>query len=172
MKFERLTEDGRLWAVVYDGDEGNIFDIAFDKWTDVFWLREFFTKHKCDLAEWFHITDVDAAIFDTVDEAEELECLILDLAPENDLDKLFRPLVNLASPESVLSKEKAKGVSYRHSSWLRLYAIRLQSERYIITGGAIKLTPTMEEREHTLHELVNLNIVRDHLLSLGITDYD
>ena len=42
------------------------------------------------------------------------------------------------------------------------------SGRYIITGGAIKLTATMQEREHTLEELHKLNKVRYN----GFEDYD
>ena len=41
---------------------------------------------------------------------------------------------------------------------------------YIITGGAIKLTATMQEREHTLRELYRLNNVRDFLIDKGIID--
>ena len=48
----------------------------------------------------------------------------------------------------------------------------LENGRYIITGGAIKLTATMQEREHTLTELTKLNKVRDYLMSLGIFDYN
>ena len=29
MEFERLTADGRLWAVKYDGDKTNVFDEVF-----------------------------------------------------------------------------------------------------------------------------------------------
>lgn len=72
---------------------------------------------------------------------------------------------------SALGREKVKGRYRTHVSWLRLYAIRLESGRYIITGGAIKLTATMREREHTLTELTRLNKVRDYLISLGIFDY-
>ena len=172
MKFERLTDDARLWAVVYDGEEQNVFDKVFDSWTDVVWLRTFFKNNMEDLASYFHITDLDVAIFDTVDDACTLECLMLDITPEANLDLLFRPLSNYSPYNELLSKEKAKGAFRKHSSWLRLYAIRLQSGRYIITGGAIKLTATMEEREHTLNELKNLNLVRNYLISLGIADYD
>ncbi len=53
-----------------------------------------------------------------------------------------------------LGKEKARPEQQsRHASWLRLYAIKLEPGCYVITGGAIKLTRTMEEREHTLKEL-------------------
>ena len=44
------------------------------------------------------------------------------------------------------------------------------SSRYIVTGGAIKLTATMQEREHTLEELKKMEMVRNYLLSEGIVD--
>ena len=77
------------------------------------------------------------------------------------MDELFRPLENTRLSEVLLGREK-----------VRLYAIRLESGRYIITGGAIKLTATMQEREHTLEELNKLNRVRDYLISLGVFDYN
>lgn len=171
MDFERILENGRLWAVVYEKDGMNILDKVFTQWNDFQWLREFFTKHAEDLSSYFHITDIDKAIFETVDDANDLECLILDLKPNANLDELFRPLVNTSAAEMVLSQEKAKGRGNKHKSWLRLYAIRLESGRFIITGGAIKLTHFMQDREHTLFELNRLNKVRDYLISLGIFDY-
>ncbi len=172
MRFERILENGKLWAVVYDGDNVNALEKVFTQWNDYEWLREFFTLHLDDLASFFHITNIDRAIFDTVDEANDLECLIMDIEPDANLDKLFRPLENTRISEVLLGREKAKGRGLTHSSWLRLYAIRLQSGRYIITGGAIKLTATMQERKHTLDELNRLNIVRNFLISIGVFDYD
>ena len=73
----------------------------------------------------------------------------------------------------LLGKEKAKGEGVRnHPSWLRLYAIRFEPNSYLITGGAIKLTRTMQEREHTLNELQRLEMVRNMLISEGVTDLD
>ena len=172
MRFERILENGRLWAVMYDGDNENILAKVFTQWNDYEWLRAFFTHHMKDLANYFHITDIDRAVFDTVEDANDMECLIMDLDPDVNLDELFRPLENTRLSEALLGREKAKGRHKTHASWLRLYAIRLESGRYIITGGAIKLTATMSEREHTLEELHRLNIVRNHLISLGIFDYN
>ena len=172
MKFERLTEDGRLWATVYDEETENVFDSTFEKWFDVAWLKSFFESNADDLASFFHITNIDQAVFDTLDDATELHCLILDLSPDTELDHLFRPLENWRAGEALLSRERAKGHHFEHPSWLRLYAIRLESNRYIITGGAIKLTATMKERTHTLHELERQNRVRDFLIAEGIIDYN
>ena len=40
-----------------------------------------------------------------------------------------------------------------------IYAIKLEPGIYVITGGAIKLTRTMQEREHTLRELAKMEKV-------------
>jgi hypothetical protein len=55
---------------------------------------------------------------------------------------------------------------------LRVYAIRLSTGAYIITGGAIKLTLRMDEREHTRLELEKIERVRNFLLSEHIIDDD
>lgn len=73
----------------------------------------------------------------------------------------------------LLGKEKARlRDTPRHASWLRIYAIKLDPGIYIITGGAIKLTRTMQEREHTLVELARMENVRKYLLENDITDMD
>ena len=60
----------------------------------------------------------------------------------------------------------------QHASWLRIYAIKLEPGCYIITGGAIKLTRTMQEREHTLNELNKMEQVRNFLISNQAIDAD
>lgn len=73
----------------------------------------------------------------------------------------------------LLGKEKARIKDRpRHVSWLRLYAIKLEPGCYIITGGAIKLTHTMQEREHTLAELVKMEQVRNYLIANKAIDTD
>ena len=95
----------------------------------------------------------------------------MDISPETDLSKIFRPLDNNQASDVMLQKEKARlKRKYGHSSWLRLYAIKLIQGNYIITGGAIKLTATMQEREHTRQELVKIDKVRRYLMEEGIID--
>lgn len=53
---------------------------------------------------------------------------------------------------------------------MRIYAIKLAAGIYIIAGGAIKLTATMQEREHTLLELQKMEKVRRFLLEENIVD--
>lgn len=47
--------------------------------------------------------------------------------------------------------------------WLVKVALK-EPGIYVITGGAIKLTCTMQEREHTLQELTKMEMVRFNLL--------
>ncbi len=102
-----------------------------------------------------------------------MQCLILDISPDADLDLLFRPLENDRTSEILLGKEKAQIKNRpQHASWLRIYAIKLEPGCYIITGGAIKLTRTMREREHTLTELTKMEEVRNYLLNGGAIDAD
>ena len=73
----------------------------------------------------------------------------------------------------ILGKEKARIKDRnQHASWLRIYAIKLEPGCYIITGGAIKLTRTMQERTHTLEELNKMEAVRNFLIEGRVIDAD
>ena len=169
--FDDITEDGRLWAVRYEGEDDNALYNLFEQWNDVAWLRSFFKENINDLSSYFKITDLNQAIIDTIEDSEKLQCVIMDISPDADLDAIFRPLENSRVADVTLGKEKARlRQRMRHSSWLRIYAIKLASGVYIITGGAIKLTATMMEREHTRLELTKMEMVRQFLFSEGIID--
>lgn len=173
MTFDQITDNEKLWAVRYDDCLDNVLDSIFGQWNDVVWLRNFFKANLEDLTSYFKITDVNQAIYDTIDDSERLQCLIMDISPEADLDKLFRPLDNSRTSEMILGKEKARlRDTQKHASWLRIYAIKLEPGIYVITGGAIKLTRTMQEREHTLVELARMEKVRRYMLDNNIIDKD
>lgn len=53
MTFERIVDDGRLWAVRYDGKEINCFEELFGHWYDMQWLRDFFQNNISDLESFF-----------------------------------------------------------------------------------------------------------------------
>ena len=67
-----------------------------------------------------------------------------------------------------MDKKKAYGVYYR--SWLRMYALKICDDMYLITGGAIKLTDRMDERAHTRIELNKLERCKDFLFEQRIID--
>jgi len=173
MKFDKILENNTLWAIRGDNADDNVLQLLFQHWSDPEWLIDFFMDNMSDLESYFMITDINQAIYDTIEDSERIQCLILDISPDADLDKLFRPLNNSRTSEMLLGKEKAR-IKERpnHASWLRLYAIKLEPGCYIITGGAIKLTRTMQEREHTLRELNKMESVRNFLINEGAIDAD
>ena len=143
MTFDKILDNNTLWAVRYDGVADNALKTLFDQWSDPEWLVDFFLANMTDLEAYFKITDINQAIYDTIDDNQRMQCLILDISPEADLDKLFRPLENSRTSEMLLGKEKA-----------------------------IKLTRTMQEREHTLNELKKMEQVRNYLIRNQAIDAD
>ena len=165
MTFDKIIDDGRLWAVRYDKDKDNALQKILSQWSDAQWLAEFFMQNIDDLISYFKITNVEDAIYQTMEDRDELACIIMDISPDANLDHFFRHLDNFRTRDMLLGKEKGKPHRRR---WLRLYAINLNVGIYIITGGAIKLTRTMQEREHTLQELSKMEKVRNFLINEGV----
>lgn len=126
----------------------------------------FFANNKKDL-EYFHV-DINQAVEDTFEDLDAIEDFIYD---EDDIDSFFQNL-SLNYCESVLQKKKGKLYRQKHQSWVRLYAIKLEPNIYVITGGAIKLTEKMQDRDHTLRELMNLEKCRNFLIEHGVIDND
>ncbi len=174
MKFVRIIENyNHLWAVKSKNNEEDELTELFVKWNNVEYLLDFFTQNFEDLKEFFRVERISQAISDTIDDAEALEELILDFPYTENLDELFKPLDVTDTRASELSREKARNWNReRHASWLRVYAIRLEPNVYIVTGGAIKLTRTMQEREHTIIELEKLNSCKEFLKANGVFDKD
>ena len=72
-----------------------------------------------------------------------------------------------------MTREKARNWDrLNHASWMRVYAVRVEKNVFIVTGGAIKLTHYMEDRPHTQLELDKLNKCKEFLKENGIFDQD
>lgn len=174
MRFERIIEGkDHLWAVRDMAKPKNELAMLFDTWNDMEYLMQFFIDNFHDLKETFHIERISDAIEDTLDDADQLERLILDIPFTDNLDELFKPLGTIDMSVRELTREKARNWDrIGHASWLRVYAIRLEENVFVITGGAIKLTRTMQERPHTQEQLDKLNHCRQYLISNGVFDAD
>ena len=174
MKFERIIEGkDHLWAVRDMNKPNNELAALFQKWNDAEYLWDFFLENQNDLQEFFHIERISEAVEDTIDDAEQSERLILEIPYAENLDELFIPLSSADMTIRELAREKARNWNRTgHASWLRVYAIRLEKNVFVITGGAIKLTRTMQERSHTQAELDKLNQCRQFLASNGVFDSD
>lgn len=174
MKFVKILDNyDHLWAVKSDDRQFDKLTDLFDKWNNIEYLLGFFTANFDDLKDFFHIERLSDAISDTLEDAADLEELILDFPYTENLDDLFKPLGITDTRMAELSREKARNWNrQRHPSWLRVYAIRLDPNIYVVTGGAIKLTRTMQEREHTQTELNKLNRCKAYLKANNVFDKD
>ncbi len=158
-----------LKAIKYPEEEKDEFARIFELWQDSEYLEDFFETHKADLTSghWKDI-NVNSAIFETYDYAEIFEERLRELSKQSPkrvksgLDKIFKPLHDSQTQVIPLNRSKAK------QDWLRIYALRIESNVYVIIGGAIKLTRTMQEREHTNRELEKMEAVRKFLINHGI----
>lgn len=171
MIFGDITGDRKLWAVYFEGEDGNEFCKMLNNWADVVWLRVFFKENIDGLDAYFKITDIKEAIGDTIKDSERLRYIIMDIFLETDLSKMFRPLDNNQALDVMLQKEKTRlKRKYGHSPRFRLYAIRLIQGNYITARGAIRLTATVQEKEHTRRGLMRIGRVRRYLFEEGIID--
>ncbi len=155
-----------LTAVKYHEEQPDELERLFDLWADPDYLSTFFEENEADLG-YYNLT-IDNAISDTIEEAQLLSDTLFDAVQNEpiELDVLFRNLDNNEVRILSLSKQKAR------RRWLRLYAIRIDSNVYMITGGAIKLCEKMDDRPNTAQELVKLEKCKQYLQQNDVFDID
>jgi len=161
-----------LWAARF-GNEMDELQLLEEMWEDPEQIETFCHNHLEKLKMTFgdDIT-VEKATTEIMEEAQELLELLEDAGMKRDgakLQFLFRPLDNREASlvELQLSKGSAKS-RWRKNPKLRIYAIRIDEDTYVLTGGAIKLTYQMEEAEATREELDKLKNVKRWLKNKGI----
>lgn len=162
-----------LWAVKYPEKEADELTLLFRNWSNFNYLLDFFLSNMEDLNHFFHIQKIEDAINDTVTDSVELQKFILDFPYTENLDGLFHPLSLTDDRVNELTREKARNWNNSlHASWVRIYAIRIEKNVFVVTGGAIKLTPAMQDRPHTQLELDKLNHCKEFLKAQGVFDQD
>jgi hypothetical protein len=174
--------ENSLYSVLFDSELGALddngnnipdfelheFNRLFEFWKDADRLTTFFETHEDDLNDpyWDGIT-VEEAIYKTKKEAKRLRSIILEYAKKGQKDKhynlslIFKPLTD-GKIEKKLEKDKVRVDGPK--SWLRIYAIRIDVNFFMICGGAIKLRKTLNDRDYLLKELEKLEITRNYLL--------
>jgi hypothetical protein len=158
--------DAHLYSFKYAYEEFDELERLFDEWNDIDKLRDFFEENNQDL-KYFQI-QVDEAIIQTKKEAGILRRKLIGLCNSQnpDLDSLFANLDDYETRTLTLAKQKSK------RKWLRLYALRIDTNAFVITGGAIKLILEMKDRSHTAKELDKLEQCRNFLKNEGVFDID
>lgn len=157
-----------LYAFHFPNEGLDELERVFDEWQDPLFLFEFFTDNKDDIKG----ATVEEAVEKTRVEVKKFRRKMLALAKSNphQLNDFFANLYNKEYQLSLLQRQKAK------QSWLRLYALKITQEDkedlYVITGGMIKLTQNMEDRNHGERERTKINQCRDYLRTIGVYDLE
>ena len=168
-----------LYTIKFEDQEQDEFERIMDLWNDTHYLTNFcLLNFDSQLLKFFKIAHVDEFVERIENEAYDLEDLLQEYAlggsssygTNLNLQMLFRPLNNgnYKITELELSKLKLE----KKRPLLRIYAIRLGENAYVITGGAIKLTQTMDEHIETKEELEKINTIKQHLYNQGIKTND
>ena len=150
MKFACIFEN-QLYSFHYDEYNENEYDRNLNQWSNTAYLFEFAKEN--------NIQDIVAFVDEIYYNLEEMEDLIDDIAEtDGQFKRLFIPLKH-SETNKTISLRKGK---INHNR-LRLYAIKLIDELFIITGGAIKMSQRMLDHPGTAGELVKLSTARQYL---------
>lgn len=161
--------DPYLHAVKYDKQVQDELARLFRLWNNAKYLTEYFNKQSKDLT-YYNVSVAEAVRLTRIEINNFRKKLFIILnSKDPNIDTLFSSLNNEEYRREVrLSKQKAKP---NPNYWLRIYALKIQENRYLIIGGAIKLHEKMDE-DATLTELGKFNRVRDYLIAENVIDYD
>ena len=143
------------------------------------YLTEFFETNKYYLkaTTWTKVATPELAVNQVVEEAEWIETTFEKLyenakaGEKPDFDSQFR---NFGGDyDYVLEYRPVKSYGCCNPSLLRVYAIKMANNTYIITGGGIKLGGSIQDSPVLKdHAIQNINSVRSWLWSQGIIDKD
>lgn len=155
-----------LFSVQYEGKEIHEFRRLLTLWNDIEYLRAFLYEHSTDVHTdfWGGIT-IREAVLKIRRDASNLESKLIDLANKGKTNKyetlstLFKPFDDRSTGQADYEKHKTYGIA--KPSMIRLYAIRLKINSFLICGGAIKLIKGMD-RQHLQHEKLKLQIAQQY----------
>lgn len=172
MKIKEPVEiiKGRLYAFHYEKDSCNILRLMLQKWNDTQELHTFFKTNKkyFDDGDFFPINyNIHDFNDDIENDLSEIETFLEKAEKEQtNLEDYFIPLSKAESDERILTLTK------RRSKLLRLYAIKIDENLYVITGGAIKLSKKTQDHKGTNYEISKLDFIRSYLKHIGIETKD
>ncbi|WP_394774040.1 hypothetical protein [Flavobacterium sp.] len=168
-----------LFSIHLDNEQEDEVTKCIEQWLlNSEYLNDFFTLHQDDLNSGYYekVISISEAINYTRIEAEYLFTKLERLAisgtnrGNDNLSTAFMPLRDLDYIQKPLQQVKSKTKIQKR--WLRIYAIKIGPNTFIVTGGAIKLVGTMNERPHLLKEKQKLDDIKYYLKEEGILDQD
>jgi len=169
-----------IYAIKEDNEEQDEFARNLDLWSDPEYLTGYLETNKEYLqTEYYKNDSVDSLTSKIEKEVLEIEELMYNLV-ENGFDKNGKSLENLFKPlddleyQLYLHQESKAVISDHHfpRPIIRMYAIRIAPNTFVITGGAIKLTHKMQEHDDTRQELTKLKKAKKFLIENNLLTED
>lgn len=138
-----------IFSIKYDGQNENEFDRLFTEWNDVEKIMNFLITNQSHLKTdiWNKVTEPETAARQIMEEARELEFLFEKLnemsisGRKPDFDSHFKYLDGKYKYE--IEYQPMKSYGNIRPSLIRLYAIKMSTNTYLITGGGIKLADSI-----------------------------
>lgn len=135
----------------YHGNEFNEYDRLMELWSDIDYLYTFFSKYNEFLKNdvWSQTPNIESAIRQVLQEAISLETFLETLADNTDkgikpdFDSHFHYLEG--KYKFIMVYQPMKSYGPHRPSFIRLYAIKISDNCYLITGGGIKLAHTIQD---------------------------
>lgn len=154
--------DGKLFSFHYDDEKENELKRLLRLWNDTLYLTQFLEENKDDIGNY----SIDEFVNKIIEDANKIDDTLYELSSSDSLEHFFKQLHNQEYQIKLLSKRKGR------ENYLRLYALKIDENCFVITGGAIKLTRLMEERDHTKKELRKLDSCKRFLEENDVFDSD
>jgi len=160
------NREGQLFSVIYPDENGDYKECEFERllnlWTNVEYLRNYAIKN--------NIKYVYQFVKSRLKDVERIENLIDEIFEQNEpLDIYFKQLWNSETGVKLLSLRKGKTSS---KDGLRIFAIKIDDNCFLITGGAIKMSQKNDDHPDTKEEMKNINKVKHYLQENDVFDED
>lgn len=170
--------EGYLYSVKFEGEDSDEFSRVLEEVTDVSAVLDFLKENGEMFDSYFgkYFKTKEEAAERIAEEADEMESY-LDYLESNtrnrkgpDYDNFFQYLDGAYRCDIKYIPMKAYGVNYR-KSFIRLYAIRLKPNIYVVVDGGIKLGKTIQDSPGLKDTVLKkIKIVKEYLQANGIID--
>jgi len=150
----------KLFAFHYENYSDNEYDRLMELWTNVDFLKIYAQNN--------NIEDVQTFVNDVLNDAEQIQDFLDDIEQNNHPYGFFFEPLKDSEKYKTLALQKGK---IRRNT-LRYYAIKMNQNCYVITGGAIKMSQTMQGHQDTFIELTKLIKARTYFNQRGIINED
>lgn len=153
----------KLYAFHFEGETHNELSKLLNEWNNREYLYHFLKANSTDIPRGEDIFTLSEKISE---DANKIDDTLHEICSDESkkLNSFFKPLNNEEYRILTISEQKGR------KNYLRIYALRIDDNCFVITGGAIKLTQKMQDRKHTEKELSKIKTCRNFLKVNDIVD--